>query len=65
VLDDSGRIKDPKLQQFFETSVGCFMDLVEAARNYPALKKQWIEFLGERPTAATIRVETGDTMAVV
>jgi chromate reductase, NAD(P)H dehydrogenase (quinone) len=53
-----GKISDGKLRDFFETTVGCFMDLVEATKNYPALKTQWIEFLGERPTPATERVET-------
>ena len=44
-------------------TIGCFMDLVEAAKHYPGLKKQWVEFLGERPTAETDRVETSDTAA--
>ena len=34
------------------------MDLVEAATHYRGLKKQWVEFLGERPDAAIDRVET-------
>jgi hypothetical protein len=29
----------------------------------PGLKKQWVEFLGEKPTAETDRVETNDTEA--
>jgi chromate reductase, NAD(P)H dehydrogenase (quinone) len=53
-----GRIADPTLQQRFERTIECFIDLVEAATRYPALKKQWVEFLGERPDAAIDRVET-------
>ncbi len=53
-----GRIADAKLQKWFEGTVECFLKLVEAAKNYPAVKSQWIEFLGEHPDAATERVET-------
>jgi hypothetical protein len=34
------------------------MDLVEAAKHYPGLKKQWVEFLGERTDSATEREES-------
>ena len=37
--------------------------LVHMGTHYPVMKKQWVEFLGERPTAATDRVETSDTAA--
>ena len=57
-FDANGRIADATLQQRFERTIECFMDLVEAATHYPALKKQWVEFLGERPDAAIDRVET-------
>ncbi|HEY7770968.1 MAG TPA: hypothetical protein VIB55_22560, partial [Longimicrobium sp.] len=53
-----GRIADAKLQTWFEGPVECFLKLVEAAKNYPAVKSQWIEFLGEHPDAVTERVET-------
>ena len=56
-LDDAGRIANATLQQRFEATVECFLDLVEAAKHYRALKKQWVEFLGEQPDAATDRVE--------
>lgn len=36
----------------------CFVELVEVAKHYPGIKKQWVEFLGEKPDAATDRVET-------
>lgn len=58
-----GKIADGKLQTWFETTISCFMDLVEATKNYPVLKTQWIEFLGEKPTPATERVETDTAQA--
>jgi NAD(P)H-dependent FMN reductase len=57
-FDAEGNIADATLRDRFESTIGCFMDLVEAAKHYPGLKKQWVEFLGERPDAATDRVET-------
>lgn len=60
---DDGRIANDLLEKRFEDTIGCFMDLVEAAKHYPGLKKQWVEFLGERPTAETDRVETSETAA--
>jgi chromate reductase, NAD(P)H dehydrogenase (quinone) len=62
-FDAAGRIADDKLQSRFETTLQCFMDIVEAAKHYPALKKQWVEFLGEHPNAATERVETTEVQA--
>jgi chromate reductase, NAD(P)H dehydrogenase (quinone) len=41
----------------FESTIECFIDLVEAAKHYPALRKQWLEYLGEHPDAAIDRVE--------
>jgi chromate reductase len=63
-FDALGKIADPKLQKWFETTVDCFIDLVEASKHYPGLKKQWVEFLGERPDDETTRVELGETAAV-
>ena len=63
-FDDAGRIADAKLQNWFETTIECFIDLVEASKHYTHLKKQWVEFLGERPDKATTRVELGETAAV-
>lgn len=60
---DNGRIANDLLQKRFEDTIDCFMDLVEAAKHYPGLKKQWVEFLGEHPDAATDRVETSATEA--
>ena len=55
---EDGRLRNDVLQQRFVSTIDCFLDLVEAARHYPALKKQWVEFLGERPDATIDRVET-------
>ena len=63
-FDQGGRIADAKLQKWFESNIDCFIDLVEASKHYPNLKKQWVEFLGERPDDETTRVELGETAAV-
>ena len=63
-FDDAGRIGDSKLQTWFESTIDCFIDLVEASKHYPNLKKQWVEFLGEKPDEETTRVELGETAAV-
>jgi chromate reductase len=55
-----GRLANDTLQKRFDELIRCFMDLVEAAKHYPALKKQWVEFLGEHPNHATDRVEVAD-----
>jgi len=57
-FEDSGRIANSILQQRFERTIECFMQLVEAATQYPTLKKQWVEFLGERPDPSIDRIET-------
>ena len=62
-FDADGRIADEILRSRFERTIQCFMDFVEAAKNYPALKKQWIEYLGEKPNAATDREETAEVQA--
>jgi NAD(P)H-dependent FMN reductase len=60
---EDGRLKNDLLQKRFEDTIGCFLDLVEAAKHYPGLRKQWVEFLGEQPSHATDRVETNETEA--
>src|SRR6478672_6601344 len=57
----TGRLMNDVLQKRFDDTLGCFLDLVEAARHYPGLKKQWVEFLGERPNRAIDRIETSET----
>jgi len=56
-FNEEGRIANTELMSRFETTIECFLDLVEASKHYPALKKQWVEYLGEKPDAATDRVE--------
>jgi len=52
-----GTIEDEALAQRFESVLVSFMDSVEAHKHYPCAKKTWFEYLGERPEAATERVE--------
>ena len=56
-LDANGNLVDPTLASRFEQNVTAFMSLAEAAKNYPCLKRAWVEFLGEHPDAATERVQ--------
>lgn len=58
-----GNIADETLRKRFESTLDCFLDFVEASKHYPAMKKQWIEFLGERTTEATDRVEDSPVAA--
>jgi len=58
-----GRLANDLLQKRFDETLGCFLDLVEAAMRYPGLKKKWVEFLGEKPNAATDRTEVSETEA--
>ena len=58
-----GKLSSDVLQTRFDQTVRCFLDLVEAAKHYPALKKQWVEFLGEHPDGVTDRVETAEVTA--
>ncbi|NCU05038.1 MAG: NAD(P)H-dependent oxidoreductase [Chitinophagaceae bacterium] len=52
-----GNIADETLAKRFEENLVSFMNLVEAAKNYPCMKKAWVEFLGEKTDAVTDRVE--------
>ncbi len=54
---DDGRIDDPELQERFEDNIVAFMDLVEASKHYPCVKRRWVEYLGEHPDPALDRVE--------
>ena len=62
-FDDHGDLASVPLQRRFDTTIACFLDLVEAAKHYRGLKKQWIEFLGEQPDAATEREESAPVEA--
>ena len=50
-------LADATLQARLDLTLGCFLDLVEATKQYPRIKKVWVEFLGEHPDAATDRIE--------
>jgi chromate reductase, NAD(P)H dehydrogenase (quinone) len=52
-----GRLGDATVQERLDRTLGCFLDLVEATKHYPKIKKVWVEFLGEHPNVATDRVE--------
>lgn len=52
-----GTIADETLAKRFEENIVAFMKQVEAAKNYPCIKKAWVEFLGEQPDPVTERVE--------
>ena len=52
-----GNFSNAVLAKRFEDNIAAFMSLVEAAKNYPCIKKAWVEFLGEKPDPAIERVE--------
>ena len=43
-------------QARFDTNIANFMDLVEAAKHYPCVKRAWVEYLGEHPDPVIDRV---------
>lgn len=55
---EDGSLAHKSLEPRLDGTLGCFLDLVEAAKHYRHIKKEWVEFLGEHPNAATDRVET-------
>jgi chromate reductase len=57
-FDEDGRIADPQLQERFDTNIINFMDLVEASKHYPCVKRAWVEYLGERPEPSFDRVQS-------
>jgi chromate reductase, NAD(P)H dehydrogenase (quinone) len=56
-FDPAGRIAASVLQERFDRTIECFLDLVEAAKHYRPLKKLWVEYLGEHPDPTVDRVE--------
>lgn len=56
-FDGAGRIANEQLRVRFNVNIANFMDLVEAAKKYPCMKRAWIEYLGERPDPVIDRVE--------
>ena len=62
-FDSAGTIADSQLQKRFDENISCWLQSVEAAKHYPMMKTQWVEFLGERPSEATDRVEETEVRA--
>ena len=56
-FNGDGTITNATLAKRFEDTIVAFMNLVEAAKHYPCMKKAWVEFLGEKTDAVTERVE--------
>ena len=56
-LTADGQFVDATLAKRFEDNIISFMNLVEAAKHYPCIKKAWVEFLGEKPDPVVERVE--------
>ena len=56
-LSSEGRIANEQLQARFEMNIANFMDLVEAAKHYPCVKRAWVEYLGEHPDPVIDRVQ--------
>ncbi|MGH7585989.1 MAG: NADPH-dependent FMN reductase [Gemmatimonadales bacterium] len=55
-FDAHGALVDGQLAARFQENLRAFLDLVEAAKHYPCIKRAWVEFLGE-PGAPVGRVE--------
>lgn len=56
-LNPDGTLTSASLSRRFEDNLIAFMNLVEAAKHYPCMKKAWVEFLGEQPDPVIDRVE--------
>ncbi|AKU92709.1 NADPH-dependent FMN reductase [Vulgatibacter incomptus] len=54
---EGDELADPALHARFEKSLKAFLSLAEAAKHYPCIKREWVEFLGEPPGAAADRVD--------
>ena len=50
-------LTDAGLQQRLEKNIEAFLELAEAAKHYPCMKRAWVEFLGEPPGAGVDRVD--------
>ena len=51
------QLADATLQQRFDANLHAFLELAEAAKHYPCIKKAWIEFLGEPPGTSAGRMD--------
>lgn len=52
-----GSLANETLGKRLEDTLTSFINLVEAQKHYPCLRKAWVEFLGEKPDPVTERVE--------
>jgi chromate reductase len=50
-------IEDAVLHARFVKNIQSFLSLAEAAKRYPCMKEDWVEFLGEPPGAGLDRVD--------
>jgi chromate reductase, NAD(P)H dehydrogenase (quinone) len=57
IFSSEGRIADARLHKRFDEKIVNFMDLVEASKHYPCVKRAWVEYLGEHPEPAIDRVQ--------
>jgi len=53
----NGEFVDAALRSRFEMNIQAFLSLAEAAKNYPCIKRAWVEFLGEPPDSEADRVD--------
>ena len=56
-FDAEGKLASAQLAGRLDQTVAGFMDLAEAAKNYPCAKTAWVEFLGEQPSSPVDRVD--------
>lgn len=56
-FSSENKIADEVLAKRFEDTIIAFMNVVEASKNYPCIKKAWVEFLGQQPDPEIERVE--------
>lgn len=54
---DDEHIANEQLQERFDINIVNFMDVVEANKHYPCVKRAWVEFLGEHPHPDFDRVQ--------
>lgn len=56
-FNEENRLNNTTLEKRFEENIKAFIELVEAAKHYPCMKKQWVEFPGEKPENIIDRTE--------
>jgi NAD(P)H-dependent FMN reductase len=56
-FDTQAKLVNAQLADRLDQTIAGFMDLAEAAKNYPCAKTAWIEFLGEQPNSPIDRVD--------